>query len=44
VIKLRHKYYVKLFLVQFKQGRVRSFKERLLREEELKYYRIAKQI
>ncbi len=44
MIKLRHKYYVKLFLVQLEQGRAQSFKERLSREEELKYYRIARQI
>jgi len=42
VIKLRHKYYVKLFLVQFKQERTQSFKERLLRKKELEYYKIAK--
>ncbi len=42
MIKLRYKYYVKLFLVQLEQERARSFKEHLSREKEFKYYRIAK--
>ncbi len=42
MIKFRHKYYVKLFLVQLEQERARSFKERLSKKEKFKYYRIAK--